>query len=179
MTRVFFFLGFPSSLKQQRFFSLSAKKRKRKATIHNDTKKQNPCLLRIVFFIEELVDLRATYTEKGKRIPKGLKSGIETCDEDILAYEKSKHFHSCFCALFLSFFFFSSGKLMFDPFFVYEMPIYMQKTSKILTFKGTPNPVISSFGEQKEVQQKCFSKKKVNFFNFNCTSPTLTCVNFL
>jgi hypothetical protein len=63
---------------------------------------------------------------------------------------------------FLSFFF-SSGKLMFDPFFVYEMPIYMAKTSKILTFKGTPNPVIFSFGEKKEVQQKCFSKKKLTF----------------
>ena len=52
---------------------------------------------------------------------------------------------------------------MFDPFFVYEMPIYMAKTSKILTFKGTPNPVIFSFGEKKEVQQKCFSKKKLTF----------------
>jgi hypothetical protein len=33
MTRVFFFLGFSSSLKQQRFFSLSAKKKEKES--HN------------------------------------------------------------------------------------------------------------------------------------------------
>ena len=63
----------------------------------------------VFFQFEELLDLKKTYTDKKKRVPKGLNSGIETCDEDIEAYEKSKPFF--FLILIPSFFFFFLRKV--------------------------------------------------------------------
>jgi hypothetical protein len=69
-------------------------------------KKTEPWSETIIFFFEELVIQSKTYSEKGKRIPKALRSSIETCDEDISRYEASEQFHSCCFELFFYFFFF-------------------------------------------------------------------------